>query len=115
MEGVPHNQKLFTDAIKYYTNRGALKACIGRQRHFTLTEKQPFKNFFIDKFVPRAVRRIVPYSYFGILVHVPFAGNTDQYYYDTTPTATTVANVGVQAAVSYDEWNIDHIQEMTTT
>ncbi len=54
MEGVPFDKNRFHQALEYYTNKGALKACIGRTRNFTLTaDSNPNKTFFIDKFVPK--------------------------------------------------------------
>ncbi len=111
MEGVPFNKDRFHNALKYYTNKGALKACIGQTRFMMLTSKNPEKTYHINKFVPRAIRRIVPYTYFGILIHCPLESDVSQHFLTTT-TAGTIA-VGVKAVCTYDEWNIDHNQDMT--
>ncbi len=117
MEAVPFNNQMFYDALRYYTNRGALKACIGKTRKFTLSTSLAgrggsVKNFFIKKFVPRAVRRIVPYSFFAILIHVPLVSQPAQVYADADLTSSK-AHVGVRATVHYHEWNADHYQEVT--
>ncbi len=108
------DENLFQSAMRRYTNRGALKSMVGRTRHLTLTTARPFKNYYIEKFVPSAVRRILPYSFFGIQVHMPIAADIEQYYNPTNPTLL-VPHVGVQAICNYHEWNADHYQEMSGT
>jgi len=110
MEDIPWNEETFQTAIRYYTNKGALKTCVGKTRHFTLDNQHRIKNYFIRKFVPSQIRRIVPYSFFGILVHLPVVSDDDQYYHGTAQTAS-VTHVGVQCNVTYDEWNFLHNQD----
>ncbi len=114
MEGVSWDEKRFQNSLKYYTNKGAIKACVGKTRHMTLTENRPTKNYYIDKFVPRAVRRIMPYSFMGILVHCPVVTDDDQFYVSGAVTASVV-DVGIKAIISYHEWHMDHIQEQEVT
>ncbi len=111
MEGVPHNEQRLQDAIKYYTNKGAIRSMLGRKRHVTLTTVNNHKTFFIKKFVPRPVRRIVPYSYFGIIIHLPLESDVEQTYVSTSLTAS-IAHLGLKAHVQFHEWNADHDQEM---
>ncbi len=112
MEGVPFDKDRFHQALTYYTNKGALKACIGRTRNVSLTKNFPEKTFFINKFVPRPIRRIVPYTYFGILIHVPLSIEAEQSYYSTAAIGPSIADLGVKCLVQYDEWNPDHNQDM---
>ncbi len=111
MEGVPFNKDTFLKALRYYTNKGALKACIGRTRHVTIFShgNNSTKSFQIKKFVPRAVRRIVPYSFFGILFHCPIETDYGSDYHTTALTASK-AQVGVKVHVAYHEWNAEHDQ-----
>ncbi len=111
MEGVPFNKTTFLTALQYYTNKGALKACVGKTRNMVLTLDHPHKSYFIRKFVPRPVRRIVSYSYFGILIHCPLYSDVDQTMVTTAVTADK-ANVGVTANVVYDEWHPEFNQDM---
>ncbi len=111
MEAVPWTQKLFFDALKYYTNKGAIKSMIGKMRSITLTDTFPTKSIFIKKFPPRAVRRIVPYSFFGMLFHCPKDTDSDSIFYSGAIT-TAKCHVGVKLTCTYDEWNLDHLQEM---
>ncbi len=110
-EGVPHDDDTLMKAFRYYTNKGALKACLGKRRNFRLTGTKTEQSFHINKFVPKAIRRIVPYTFFAILVHVPLASEKEQYYYSHAITASK-AQVGCKALITYDEWNSDHLQEM---
>ncbi len=111
-EGVTWDDDLLQNALKYYTNKGALRACIGRRRFMTLSDNHINQSYFIDKPVPRAVRRIMPYSYMAIIVHVPVIADDDQYYYGFSPTAD-IAYVGVTCKVRYHEWHNEHNQDLT--
>jgi len=108
------DENLFQDASRRYTNKGALKACVGRTRHLTLSTNKRYQNYYIDKFVPRALRRIVKYSYFGIQVHIPLDSEVEQHYLATDASAT-LAHIGVKMIVNFHEWNADHYQEMSGT
>ncbi len=61
------DEDLLQTALRRYTNKGALRSCLGRTRHVTLTRRHPVAKFYIDKPVPRAIRRIMPYSLFGVM------------------------------------------------
>ncbi len=111
MEDHVWDEDLFQNAIRRFTNKGALKACVGRTRFVNLDKKRPWKKFFIRQFVPRAVRRIVDRTYFGIQVHVPLTGDIGQDYHATTPTGA-VAHIGVKILCNYHEWNSEHDQDM---
>ncbi len=112
MEDHVWDEDLFQTAIRRYTNKGALKACVGKTRHVNLTKSQPFKNYYISKFVPRSVRRIMEYTHMGIQVHVPIESDISQDYYSIALT-TAVAHIGCKINCSYHEWNADHYQDMT--
>ncbi len=112
MESVAWDQDQFIKALKYYTNKGAIKSMVGRTRHVTLSQLRPTASFHINKFVPKPIRRIVDYTWFGILIHVPIDSEADQYYYSHDPT-DSVAHIGCKAFVDYHEWHADHIQEMS--
>ncbi len=108
------DEDLFQAAIRRYTNKGALKSMVGRTRHMTLTHQHPTKTYHLDKFVPKSVRRIMPYTFMGIQIHVPL--NSDEgTYYQAADWTTTVAHIGVTMLTHYHEWNADHYQEMSGT
>ncbi len=110
MEEHVWDEDLFQSALRRFTNKGALRSMVGRTRHFTLTRQRPFKNFFLDKFVPRAIRRIVPFSFLGIQIHIPFTTDIEQYYHASN--LTSLPHVGVTAITNYHEWNSEHDQAM---
>jgi len=114
MEAVPFFNLTLQRALKYYTNKGAIRSMIGRMRWITLTKQRPTVSIYIRKFVPRAVRRILPYSFFGMLVHTPIDSDSEAPYW-TGAVTTSKVHVGVKCLVNYHEWNIDNIQEMETT
>ncbi len=110
MEEHVFDEDIFHAALARYTNKGALRSCVGRTRHFILTQNKPYKNFYIDKFVPRAIRRVMPYSFLGIQVHIPFITDWEQTYHRAT--IVSGALVGVKALAQYHEWNPEFDQDM---
>ncbi len=114
MEDHVFDEDLLHSALRRYTNKGALRACLGRTRNVTLTKNRPYKNFYIDKFVPRAVRRVQPYTFMAIQVHVPLASKTGQYFIANTITGSK-AHLGCRIRATYHEWNDNHFQEMSGT
>ncbi len=114
MERHVWDEDLFQEASRRYTNKGALKACVGRTRHVNLTASRPSKNFYISKFVPRAIRRVVPYTFMAIQVHLPLNSEIDQSYLATAG-SSSLAHLGCRMICNYHEWNADHYQEMSGT
>ncbi len=112
MEDCPFNQTAFFNLMQYGTNKGALKACVGKIRYgqvgYSTNNRDYVKSYFIKKFVPRAVRRIVPYSFFGIMINVPLITEHGQVYTEDIALQSTLNHVGVKIHVNYDEWNIEH-------
>jgi len=107
------DEDLLQTALKRYTNKGALRSCLGRTRHVTLTNHRPFQNFYIDKFVPRAIRRIQPYAFFGIQVHMALPADDAQFAFAKANQAG-VPHIGLRMLVHYHEWNSEHDQERGT-
>ncbi len=114
MEDHPWDEDLFQEAITRYTNKGALKACVGRTRHVHLTRDRPFKNFFVDKFVPRSIRRVMPYTFMGIQINLPTVDQIDADFTHENPSGAS-AHLGVKMIAKFHEWNSDHFQDMTGT
>ncbi len=111
METHVFDEDLFQNALRRFTNKGALRACVGRTRWVNLTRTKPFKNFYIDQFVPRAIRRVVDRTYFGIQVHLPITTDIEQEYTAVTP-AATITHLGCKIICNYHEWNPEHDQGM---
>ncbi len=106
MEDHVFDENLLQTALREYTNKGALRSCLGRTRHVTLTRNRPFHNVYIDKFVPRAIRRIQPYAMMGIQVHLPLDTEMSQpFLSDLVGIADN--HLGVKMITNYHEWNSD--------
>ncbi len=114
MEDHVFDETLLQDALRRYTNKGALRSCLGRTRHVTLTRQRPFANFFLDKFVPRAIRRVQPYGFFAIQVHLPLDTDSDQMY-QSFDTSVSNAHLGIKLIAHFHEWNVEHDQDTTAT
>ncbi len=115
MEDTPFDMEAFHLILQNGSNniKGALKACLGRTRRFTFHSKTSSvtQNLFIKKFVPRAIRRILPFTYFGLLFHMPIESDIDSYYYDTNQVASK-SQVGIRCLVRFDEWHEEHDNTM---
>ncbi len=105
------DETLLQDALRRFTNKGALRSCMGRTRHVTLTRNKPYANFYIDKFVPRAIRRVQPYGFFGIQIHLPIETDIGQHFIAKTVT-DSVTHLGIGMIASFHEWNFEHDQNM---
>ncbi len=112
MEDHVFDEDLLQNALRRYTNKGALRSCLGRTRHVTLTRNKPYKNFYLDKFVPNAIRRVQPYGFFAIQIHMPIDSDIDQHYLTTT--VSTKQHLGFKVIANYHEWNVEHDQGMIT-
>lgn len=110
MEGVALDYDLLMNALKRYTNKGALRACIGKIRHSFVSPEHPHKSVFIKKFVPKSIRRIMPYTYMAIAVHVPLVSEFKQHYSTASP-SIDLSHLGVKIMCNYHEWNADHDQD----
>ncbi len=109
MEDHVFDEDLLQDALRRYTNKGALRSCFGRTRHVTLTRARPYANFYIDKPVPRAIRRVQKYGFFAIQVHMPWEAEIGQKFIslDVSP---SVSHLGIKMIANYHEWNNLHDQ-----
>ncbi len=116
MEDCPFDAGAFFDLMQYGNNKGALKACVGKIRHgivgYSGGGVPMQKNYFIRKFVPRPVCRIVPFSYFGIMINVPLVTEHGQTYTEDATLQTTNNHLGIKIHVNYDEWNENHNNAM---
>ncbi len=113
MEEVAWDEEQFQNAKRRFTNRGALKACVGRTRYGTLTPNKPHISYNI-KGIPSTLKRIHPHSFFAILVHA-FISVDIGAPYNAVALTDAVAHIGVKAICSYEEWNEDHFQKMSGT
>ncbi len=101
------DEDVLQDHLRRGTNKGALRSCLGRTRHVTLTRRKPYANFYIDKFVPRAIRRIQPYALFGIQVHMPKETDIEQHFLGQSTTSAK-PHLGIKMIANYHEWNEEY-------
>ncbi len=89
-------------AIMYYSNNGKLKKCVKRIYRLKLTRKTPHIVLTI-KNIPREVRVGNEYTYYGAMVHVPTAVESDQLVLDGEETSGS--HIMMKSYVRYWEHN----------
>ncbi len=118
MEDTAFDQTAFYNLMQYGTNKGALRTCVGKIRHGSVNYKggqsNSTKSYFIRKFLPRAVRRIMPYSFFAILVWLPLTTEHGQTYTEKVTLNTALNHIGIKVHINYEEWNSEHNREMVS-
>ncbi len=107
MEDTPFANEAFQRLITMGTNKGALKSCLGRTRHYMFDKTHFTHSLFLDKFLPRPIRRIVPFTFFGLLFHMPIETDPEAFY-QAVAVSTTLGHIGIKVMIRYDEWNELH-------
>jgi len=102
LESVAFDEELFFDALQFNTNKGMLSKVIGPRRSVTVTRDRPY-TYHSNNFTYPAVKRGNPYTYCGILFHLPQAGSANQFFEAADTTAIPHLNFGVN--VRFNEWN----------
>ena len=102
MESVAFNKENFFDNLQYKTNSSMLKKVTGPMRSIVLGDERPYK-FFSRNYTNPIVKRGNPYTFCGILFHLPQVGQFDQVGFagDTT----NIAHVDIKLSCRFDEWN----------
>ncbi len=113
MEDHVFDEDVLQDHLRRGTNKGALRSCIGRTRHVTLTRARPYQSVYINKPVPRAIRRIQPFSIFGIQVHLPEDVHISQHFMMSDAGGGS-GHLGVKMMTNFHEWNFEFDQERGT-
>lgn len=110
LEGVTFDLDKYFDCMSYYTNQGIVRKLSGKMHKVTITNQRPFRSIFMNKFLPPGVKRINPYTYLGILIHVPVAGTRGQLI--DANTSTAVQHVNFNLTCRYNEWNTEYESAM---
>ncbi len=102
LEAVAFSSNQYYTAISHHTTSGKIRACSGGLRWFTMSAQVPFKRFRYG-IVPK-VKAMNPFTYYGMLVHAPIAGDLSQL---PALAELTVATdyVHVDWNIRYNEWN----------
>ncbi len=101
IEAVAFSTGNYQDNLAYFTTAGKLRASQGGMKWFTLTPNRPARTFRI-KLRPKS-KRMVPYSFFGVLTTVPNAGGADQL--SAVADTTDITHVYCTHKIRYLEWN----------
>lgn len=102
LESVAFDEELFFDALQFNTNKGMLAKVAGRRHSVTVTRDRPY-TFHSNNFTNPTVKRGNPYTYCGVLIHLPQAGSANQFFEAADTTAIPHLNFGIN--VRFNEWN----------
>jgi len=108
LESVAFDKELFFDALHYYDNRSMLRTMAPSMRSVTVKRDYPYvtsgtrNNKPICKFMN-------PYSFCGILFHLPQVGSIDQF--GIAADTTAIDHVQFTMKVRFPEWNKGFYQE----
>lgn len=102
LESVAYDEDLFYDAMSYYTNSAMLRKVTGKTNIVNLSQSRMYR-YTSNRFTYPSVKRGNPYTFCGILFHVPQVGSAHQFADSTETTDVATLHVGVQ--VRFDEWN----------
>ncbi len=114
MEDTVYDADAMFELLRHGTNKGALKTCIGKRVSVTLhDDTHPFETHHYRRFMPSVVKRIMPFTYFGLLFHIPLVTEANQHYSQAALTASK-GHVGFKVMITYDEWHPDHNQDQSS-
>ncbi len=102
LESVAFSDSDFYNTMQYKTNAGMLKKVVGPMRTVNLTRDRPYK-YFSNNFTAPQVKRGNPYTFCGILFHVPQGEQQGQNFASADTTA--INHINVSGGVRFDEWN----------
>ncbi len=103
IEGVAFSEENYYDMLAHNTLSEKLKSVQGGLKWEVLNANRPFikKKYFIR---PRT-KAMNPFTYFGILIHVPEQGDVNQIGVITRDYTAATVYVDVDWSIRYNEWN----------
>ncbi len=102
LEGVTWIKEDFHDTLSYKTNAGMLKKVTGGLRKVVVTRDRPF-SYFTQNFTHPMVKRGNPYTFCGMLLHLPQVSTPDQFQFAAE--TTVIDHLNIQIICRFDEWN----------
>ncbi len=102
LEGVAFNTNQYYDMLHFMTNGALLAKSTGGMKWMTLTQNRPSINMRFN-IVPK-VKRMNEFTYIGLLVNFPLAGNEQQNMALSEITVDT-DYVHCMYSIRYNEWN----------
>ncbi len=108
LESVAFDKEQFFDAMHYFDNRSMLRVVAPSMR--TVTIKRDFPYVMSGTRATKPICKFQnPYSFAGLLVHVPQTGDIDQY--GLIGDTTAIDHVNFTMKIRYPEWNKGFYQE----
>ncbi len=103
IEAVAFSQNNYYDALQFLTIGGKLKKVSSGLQWHRLTRNRPFLNYNV-KIRPN-VKRMNPFTFFGVMIVAPAAGGTDQPHVVTRDFTAATQYMDCDYDVRYNEWN----------
>lgn len=100
IESVNFDINKLYDGLQFYKNGKKLKGSIGRVRWLNISKRRNLRVSFRMKSKSKAMN---PYTFFGILIHVPSAGDVNQMF--TATDTTAINHIRCKLLTRYNEWN----------
>ncbi len=102
IEAVAFDTAKFYDAMQYYTNGAMLRKVVGPMKRLVISRDRPFL-YHSANFTYPTVKRMNPYTFCGLLFHLPQVNTYDQFQFAGESTA--IGHINVKGRIRYDEWN----------
>lgn len=99
---------LFWDAMDHFSNRGKLQKVVGKWHTQVVTRDRPFI-YSSHNFTYPTVKRGNPWTYCGILFHLPQGVDFNQHF--NAGETTVIEHLSIDLLCKYDEWLPDFDQK----
>lgn len=103
-EPVAFDKQLYFDAMKYYSNKGMLRKVAPRMNTVRLHAERGW-SFFSNNFTNPIVKRGNPYTFCGILFHLPQINILSVDQIGSAVDVTDIPHVQVKLHCRFEEWN----------
>lgn len=107
LESVAFDEEDFWDTLRYKSYAGKLRKHIGKIHTVNVTRDRPY-SFYSNNVTEGTVKRGNQYTFCGILVWIPAAGQLGQVF--AAGDTTVIDHLYFTVKVAYDEWNPDFDQ-----
>ncbi len=103
IEGVAFNPTTYYNALQFLTISNKLKTVQGGLKWHVMSANRPFMKMKV--FIRPKVKAMNPFTYFGLLVHVPTQGNSEQIGVITRDITAATQYLDLDWDIRYNEWN----------
>ncbi len=105
IESVAFNATNYYNALHFHTTKDKLKTVQGGLKWHIIDANKPFQKIKI--FIRPKVKAMNPFTYFGVLIHVPIQGDPDQVGVITRDITAATQYLDVDWDFRYNEWNAE--------